>query len=74
MSSGIKSTHVASSDGQYLNTIVFQYVFKYICVYKNQILNTFQTVYLNIIFRYNIVYLLCISKIQNVIFFNFGQI
>ena len=46
------SYYPTASDGQYLNTNVFKYVFKYISVFKNVFLDTLQNRYLNTVFNY----------------------
>ena len=40
-----------ASAGQYLNTFVFKYVFKYICVFRTVFINTMIFMYLNTVFK-----------------------
>ena len=49
--------HIYISDGQYLNTNVFKYVFKYISVFKTVFIDTLENRYLNTVFNYILVYL-----------------
>ena len=40
------------SDGQYLNTFVFKYISKYICVFRTVFRNSLPFMYLNTVFKY----------------------